>query len=140
MATRKRFNKVSFNKNLILDVIGASLIVQIAPGLIDKVVTLDPSIKALAGVGAGYLVGSMIKRPDLANASIGLGVVGFVSPMVSGLFGDGVSMLPAGSSNMVPVIPGDDTAGAVRVEDFLSLNDYVSQPMAQVNSTYRSSY
>jgi hypothetical protein len=138
MATRKRFSKVSFNKNLIMDVIGASLIVQIAPGLIDKVFSLDPSIKALVGVGAGYLVGSMIKRPDLANASIGLGVVDFITPMVSGLLGGGTPIVPGTTAGTSPALPM--RTDEVALEDVFRLNDYVSSPIMQVNATYRNSY
>lgn len=141
MATRKRFNKVKFNQNLIMDVIGASLIVQIAPGLITKLFPVGEGLFNLVGAGAGYLVGSMIKRPNLANASIGLGVVGLVTPYVNDLIGGGVSPLVSvpGSSNMVPVIPGGDPVRA-DLADVFRLNDYVSAPLMQVNQAYKNSY
>jgi len=143
MATRKRFSKVSFNKNLIMDVIGASLIVQIAPGLINKVFPIGESLVNLAGAGAGYLVGSLVKRPDLANASIGLGVVGFITPMVEDLVNGGgsVPLVPAGSNNgtMPGVMINQDPVRA-DLADVFRLNDYIASPMLQVNSAYRSSY
>jgi len=140
MATRKRFSKVSFNKNLIMDVIGASLIVQIAPGLINKVFPIGESLVNLAGAGAGYLVGSMIKRPDLANASIGLGVVGFIAPMVEDLIGGGsLPLTPStGTTPGIVAIPG--SAGSADLADVFRLNDYVSSPMLQSNKAYANSY
>ena len=69
---RRRFTKVGFNTKLIIDVVAASLIVQQAPHFIQSIIPMDETIGTVAGVGAGYLVGSMLKRPDLANASIAL--------------------------------------------------------------------
>lgn len=130
---RKRFNKVGFNSKLIVDVIGASLIVQQAPKLIDMIVPLDPTIRAIAGVGVGYVAGSMLKRPDLANASIALGAVDFIAPMIENLFGGSStpSIPPQGGTKAVPM-SGAPTL--VKVEDFLSLNEYVSNP--NLNQSY----
>lgn len=123
---RKRFKKVGFNTKLIVDVVGASLIVQQAPKLIDMIVPLDPTIRAIAGVGAGYLAGSMLNRPDLANASIALGAVEFIAPMVENIFGGSTPMLPpAGGTKAVPMT---NAQKLVKVEDFLSLNEYVNTP------------
>lgn len=144
MATRKRFSKVGFNKNLIMDVIGASLIVQIAPGLINKVFPIGESLVNLAGAGAGYLVGSLVKRPDLANASIGLGVVGFIAPMVEDLVngGGGTPLVPSTSGNGTAVMPGAVNMDPVRADlaDVFRLNDYISAPLMQVNQAYKNSY
>jgi len=138
MATRKRFSKVSFNKNLIMDVIVASLIVQIAPGLLNKVFPIGESLVNLAGAGAGYLVGSMIKRPDLANASIGLGVVGFITPMVEDLVGGGSVMLPPPAGGTTTSLNIDPVRADLA--DVFRLNDYISAPLMQVNQAYKNSY
>ena len=140
---KKRFSKVGFNKSLIIDVIGASLIVQKAPMLVDMVVQLDPSIRALAGVGLGYAAGSLLKRPGLANASIGLGVVDFISPMVDDLLGGGGSQpikpnIPS-SSVQVPVKTGAPTSQAL--ESYFNLNDYIDNPSNRLNyADYSMSY
>jgi len=142
---KRKFSKVSFNKNLIIDVIGASLIVQKAPLLIDMIMPLDPTIKAVAGVGVGYLAGSMLKRPDLANASIALGVVDFVSPFVDSLLGGGSPVVTAPSSSvlqpvktggaMPSVVPGD-TLG-----DYFNLNDYITNPSNRLSyNSYAENY
>jgi len=140
MATRKRrLSKVGFNSKLIIDVIGASLIVQKAPLLIDMVFPLDASIRALAGVGVGYLTGSMLKRPDLANASIALGVVDFVSPFVDDLLGgSGTKVVtpPAGGTMPVQAIKSVNT-----LEKYITLNDYISNPGQRQNYfDYQNSY
>lgn len=127
---KRKFSKVSFNKNLIIDVIGASLIVQKAPLLIDMIMPLDPTIKAVAGVGVGYLAGSMLKRPDLANASIALGVVDFVSPFVDSLLGGGTPIVTAPSSSVLQPVK---TGGALpapgeALGDYFNLNDYITNP------------
>lgn len=127
---KRKFSKVSFNKNLIIDVIGASLIVQKAPLLIDMIMPLDPTIKAVAGVGVGYLAGSMLKRPDLANASIALGVVDFVSPFVDSLLGGGTPIVtPPSSSVLQPVKTGGALpAPGEALGDYFNLSDYITNP------------
>lgn len=140
MATRKRrLSKVGFNSKLIIDVIGASLIVQKAPLLIDMIFPLDASIRALAGVGVGYLAGSMFKRPDLANASIALGVVDFVSPFVDDLLGSGSAapiMPPAGGT-----MPVKSALVNKSLEKYITLNDYINDPSQRQNYfDYSSAY
>jgi hypothetical protein len=138
---KRRFSKVGFNKTVIIDTIGAALIVQQAPKLVDMLIPLDPSIRALAGVGVGYAAGSLLKRPGLANASIGLGVVDFISPMVDDLFGGGTptQVKPPSSSVMVPVKGGAVSNPAL--ESYFSLNDYLNNPGDRLNySDYSNSY
>ena len=143
---KRKFSKVSFNKNLIIDVIGASLIVQKAPLLIDMIMPLDPTIKAVAGVGVGYLAGSMLKRPDLANASIALGVVDFVSPFVDSLIGGGSPVATVPSSSVLQPVK---TGGAVPVSvtagdglgDYFNLNDYITNPSNRLSyNSYVDNY
>lgn len=149
---RRKFNRAKINTKLMIDVIGASLIVQKAPALIDSVFTLPESLKAFAGAGAGFVVGSLLKRPDLANASLALGVVDFVSPLVDSIIGGGSSQtIPASSSVLVPVkntggasglintgVPGD-VEGAMA--DYIRLNDYISNPGVKMDfNGYVNSY
>lgn len=138
----KRFKKAGFNSKLIIDVMLASLIVQKAPALVDSIFPVDDSIKSVVGVGAGYLVGSLVKRPDLANASIALGVVDLISPMVDSLFGGGSTPLPGGT--MPAITPGvvkSDDAAAVALSNYVTLNDYTNNPSSRLSyNYYRSQY
>lgn len=143
---KRRFTKVGFNTKLIIDVVAASLIVQQAPRLIQSIFPMDDTIGTVAGVGAGYLVGSMLKRPDLANASIALGAVQFVAPMVDDLLSGGtgaITQSPLGIAYKSQTYEGVTkkinpiTSG---VSDYLRLNDYISLGASQVNATYRDSY
>lgn len=155
--SRKRTSKFGFNTHLMLDIIGASLIVQKAPALIDSIIQLPEQIKAFAGAGAGYLLGTFLKRSDLANASIALGVVDFVSPMVDQVIGS-TGLMPPSSSVMIPVTTGNGNAGVITaggagvmispdgtkpgLSDYMSLNDYIKNPStsAQDYSAYSNSY
>lgn len=135
---KRRFSKVGFNTKLIIDVMLASLIVQKAPGLLGQVIPLDDSLKTVAGVGVGYLAGSMLKKPDLANASIALGVIDFISPMVDGLLGTGSPVVPVPSSSVM--VPAVQSADAVGLADVFRLRDYVPSNVPQYNSAYKNSY
>lgn len=143
----RRMSKVKFDSKMILDVIAASLLVQEAPKLINQVVQLDETLQTVAGVGAGYLAGTFFKRPNLANASIGLGVVQFIAPMVSNLLGGGSPITIPNSSSQVPSIPTSagspmiDVSSGEALSKYFSLNEYVSNPTKQMNyDDYRSSY
>ena len=137
----KRFKKAGFNSKLIIDVMLASLIVQKAPALVDSIFPVDDSIKSVVGVGAGYLVGSLVKRPDLANASIALGVVDLVSPMIDGLFGGGVTPLPGGTMPAA-ITPGVNPVKAIdasgRLSNYVTLNDYTNNPGSRLSYNYYS--
>lgn len=141
MARRVRMSKVKFDSKAIIDVIGASLIVQQAPKLIDQVIQLDPMLRTVAGVGVGYLTGSMLKRPGIANASIALGAVEFVAPFVENLFGGSPQLAP---TKPTPMIAPPVNGGAADIESlgrYFSLNDYVSNPSTRMSyDAYRNNY
>src|SRR3989304_9917938 len=84
---RRRFRKAGFNTKLIMDVGLAGIGVRLIPLVVNKFFPLDPTLYAVAGAGGTYLVGSMMKKPDLANAGIALGLVELVAPMVENLIG-----------------------------------------------------
>lgn len=141
---RRRFRKAGFNQKLIMDVGLAGVAVRVIPILLNKFVPLDPTIYTVAGAGGGYLVGSMLKKPDLANASIALGLVEFVAPMIENLVGG------IGTPVNTPVkLPGRPTGMVtlpqkkVSVDDYqygISLNDYVSNPSLMPGDAFRHSY
>ncbi len=131
---RRKTNRFKVDTKLIVDTIGASLIVQKAPALINQFFPLDPSIAKIAGVGAGFLAGNLLKRPNISNASLALGVVDLLTPMFDNLF-DGGSLIPQVmpvESRPVPI--KKMVSNPVDLSDYIHLNDYVS------NSSRRESY
>ena len=141
---RRRTRKKAFNTKLIIDVAGASLIVEKMPSIIQSFVELDPTVSQFAGIGAGYVAGMLLKRPDLQNASIALGIVNLVSPMIDDLIGGGgienLDMEPSGSTQKQ--LPPESKKN-ITTDDYVSLNDYVSEN--EVGSkmafpAYRDSY
>jgi len=156
MPVRRR-KKVTVNTKQIIDIAIASIVVQKAPLLINSFIQLDPTIAQVAGAGVGYLAGVMFERPDIANASIALGAVELVSPMIDQLIGQVVStdVVENKSQNIVNGgIYGGNTSktslppskfGATfqqsNMGDYLTLNDYVSDPNQKMNeAAYRDSY
>lgn len=147
---RKRSLKTKLNTKQIIDVIGASLLVQKSPMLIDMIMPLSPQVRALAGVGVGYMAGAFLKRPDMANASIALGVVDFVSPFVDQLFGGVGGGLPLNTSGGTVAImppkgmPAVDPSSGIETErlgSYVTLNDYVANPSKRLSfNQYANSY
>lgn len=136
---KKRLSKIGFNTKLMLDVVAASLIVQKAPALLDEIIAIPESLKSFAGIGLGYLTGSLLNRPDLANASIALGAVELVSPMIDDLLGSATQVLPpVGGTKVVQ----SSAVAKIKpsVADYLTLNDYVTLSESQSNEMYRNSY
>ena len=85
----------------------------------------------------------MLKRPDLANASIALGVVDFVSPFVDSLLGGGSPVTTVPSSSVLQPVK---TGGALPVEserlsDYFHLNDYITNPSNRLSyNSYVDNY
>jgi len=129
MATRrKRFSKVGINQSLIIDTAIASLIVQLAPGLVNQFLfssnPLTGMTSTLAGVGAAYLYGMLMNNSNVSNIGIALGAVDFVKPMIS-------QLLPAPSG------VGD----YFQISDYGTLNDYTNDPSHRLNHVqYAESY
>lgn len=139
---RRRFRKAGFNQKLIMDVGLAGIAVRVIPILLNKFVPLDPTIYTVAGAGGGYLVGSLLKKPDLANASIALGLVEFVAPMVENLIGgigttSSHNTLPVGRRVINPGVQPVPPA----LTDYLRLNDYITDPSVRQDfAAYKDSY
>lgn len=146
---RAKFGKVKFDTGVIFNVMIASLLVQKAPLLIDMVIPLDPSVRALAGVGAGYLVGMLMNKSEIANASIAIGAVDFVAPFLDGILGGGTEITTTGGTKVPFQSPPQIAPGYVsgtpitpgNLGDYLRLNDYVSDPSkVQSYNTYNNAY
>ena len=142
---RPRMSKVGFNTQLIIDVIGAKIIVEQLPRLLAGIIPLDPMLQTVAGVGGGYVAGSMLKRPNLANASIAIGALEFITPMIDNLLGTGIPPQGGTVAALPPIKPGkrpniEPVYKMPVVDDFLRLNDYVSGWSDQSNQVYSNSY
>lgn len=140
----RRMKKVRFNQKLVTDVVISSLIVQKVPDLLLNWLPFSEQVKPAVGGAAGYFVGMMFGRPDLANASIGLAVTDFVSPFIDDLMG-GIGIVPQ-TPGMIPgqVPPSSAPVGiapSVSVEDYINLNDYTNTPDYRQNYyNYQDSY
>ena len=130
---RRKLNKVAFNGKLIIDVVAASLIVQKAPVFVSKYIALENTVQAVVGIGAGYLTGMLLKHPDLSNASIALGAVDLVSPMVDNLIGS-TTVTPVLPQTTVQTLPGAGLSGYQR------LADYIPVPKTMNFESYKNSY
>lgn len=145
MSRSRKFKPSKLDTKLMVDVVGASLIVQQVPALLENWFKLDTTISKIGAVGVGYVVGSMFNRPNIANASIALFVTDLVMPMIGGI-------LPGGSSSPVSMIPGASMPPAklpivktltpkVALDDYFTLNDYVSSPGTSAPfAAYKDSY
>lgn len=133
--------KVRFNQKLVTDVVLSSLIVQKVPDLLLNWLPFSEQVKPAVGGAAGYVAGMLFNRPDLANASIGLAVVDFVSPFVDDLLG-GVGIVPdVPGSQQIPMGSTPVTVAPQAIDDYINLNDYVNNPDYRQNYyNYNDSY
>jgi hypothetical protein len=136
---RRKFRRAGFNTKLIMDVGLAGIATRVLPIVVNKFMPLDPTLYAVVGAGGTYLVGSMLKKPDLANAGIALGIVELVAPMVENLIGGigGTPTLPTSGAKPMPPMKIQPT---VALDDYLRLNDYVSSPMIMQGNDFRHAY
>lgn len=143
MRRKTRSSKTQINQKLIIDVILASLIVQKAPALISTVIPLNPNISNLAGVGAGWVVGVMAKKPDISNTSLALGITSFLNPLIDSIAGPMVGApkglpIKANGKYLGPPIKSDRM---VTVDDYINLNDYQATPGVNMAfDSYNDSY
>jgi hypothetical protein len=93
MTRKRRFTKIVINTNLMMDAGVAALIVRLAPSLVNQYLfsgaPLTGYASTLAGVGAAYLYGMLMKSPNVANIGIALGAVEIVQPIIAGLLPSG---------------------------------------------------
>lgn len=148
---RRRFKRAGFNTKLIMDVGLAGIATRVLPTLVNKFFPLDPTLYAVVGAGGTYVVGSMLKKPDLANAGIALGLVEFVAPMIENLVGGITSspMVGAGTRPSLnpaivgaPVVMTKALDDAIRLNDAIRLSDgsYIPLPIARSSREYANGY
>lgn len=130
-----------FDTGVMIDVAGAGIATRIIPLFINNIYPLSGALYTLAGAGGGYLTGVLLKRPVLANASIALGIVNLVAPMIEGLISPEPVLLPAGGKPGLPTpLPPIKKYAPVAIDDFLTLNGYTNSPMVQARSVYSDAY
>jgi hypothetical protein len=143
---RRRFKRAGFNTKLIMDVGLAAIGVDLIPSLLSKWFPLDPTLYEVAGAGGTWVLGSMLKKPDMANAAIALGVVKLVEPAILGIIGGGVGsspmLSPVTTSKFMPagIVKNVPAYKTQSVSDYLNLNDYVSYPSARSSREYQFAY
>lgn len=124
------FGKI--NQKLLMDVVIASVIVDVAPDLINKYLFKDKpltgvTLKAVAGASA-FVVGNMLKKPIVANVGLGVAIGDFVSDLVKETLGTNeVVSIPASYQSGKPAEIGGG------VSEYLRLNEYVSAPQVSRN-------
>lgn len=138
---KRKFNSAKFDAKTIIDVAGASLIVQQLPTLLSKWLPIPASYTTLVGAGSGFLIGSMFKRPLIANASIALAIVEMIAPTIGNtmtvITGSGTTALPG--STGVPDVKA--LSPITTVDDYISLNDYITDPsVRQTVFDYENKY
>ena len=149
--TRRKFKTAKLDTKLMVDVAGASLIVQQVPALLQQWFKLDETISQVGAVGIAYLAGSFFNRPNISNAAIALFVMDMAMPLLSGILPGGivpVQQLPVGVPGAVPTPAIKKPVHVFKkypeyqaVDDFFSLNDYTNDPSSNQNhAMYRDSY
>lgn len=105
MARRRRMAKVKLDKNLALNTLIASLIVQQLPGIVNKYLLtgtpLSDTILRVIGAGGSILYGMAFKNNEVANIGVVLAGADLVNNAITstlstnvGLLGDFVRMQP----------------------------------------------
>lgn len=131
------FGKI--NQKLLMDVVIASVIVDVAPDLINKYLFKDKpltgvTLKAVAGASA-FMVGNMLKKPIVANVGLGVAIGDFVSDLVKETLGTNeVVTIPASYQSGKPAEIGGG------VSEYLRLNEYIPNSDIAVNRNYENFY
>ena len=139
---KRRSLKAKFDSKLVMDIGLAGLSVRLLPVLVNKFVPLDQSLYTVVAAGGTYVVGSMLKKPVMANAGISLGIVELVAPMVENLIGGITGSSPQVKPISTPVPIGLIKQPVATMADFISLNDgsYIPYPTAGSSRDYQFAY
>lgn len=137
---KRRSLRTKVNTKLITDVGLAGVGVRVLPMVLAKFVPLDSQmIYTVAGAGATYALGSALKKPDMANSAIALGLVEIIAPMIedmmSGFVGGApVAQLPSG----LPMPPKKEAE--IALNGYGRLNDYIPLPEKSNYWDYKGAY
>lgn len=145
MARRRRTGTVGFDQKIVQDVGIAALAVRILPMVINNFFPINQTLYTVAGVGGGYLTGTLLKNKTLANASIGIGLVEFIAPAIENLissFGGSLynsggmnpPLIPMVSRSLPPVKQRQQPEWKMRqLDDYINLNDYTDNPSQRLD-------
>lgn len=144
---RRSRKKLAFNQKLVIDTIGAGIMVGLAPTLLNRFLFSSNPISGMtataAGVAANWFLAQMLGRPDMANAGIGFGLVKFVEPVANDLLGLGkpIESLPVVAPTK-PAIAGapQQEVQMYALDEYGRLNEYISQPRQMNYQAYTDSY
>jgi len=141
---RLRRKKVAFNQKLVIDSIGAGVVVSLAPDLLNRYFFSSQPISGMtgtaAGVGVNYLLAQFMGRPEMANVGIGIGLVQFLKPFIDQLLGTGypMAMLPASVKPIAGIQPA--VKHPDELADYGRLEAYIGSPSQMAYSNYSDSY
>lgn len=127
-----KIHRVTLQKNLLIDTVLASVIVQQAPKLINKYLLgttsqLSGTTLEIAGGAAAYLVGMLFGKNDIANIGIALAGADILNTYISPLF--------LGSSSTPPTPgTGDYSNNPYKLKDYN--NSFLTTNYSQYESIY----
>lgn len=137
---RLRRKKVAFNQKLVIDSIGAGIVVGLAPTLLNRFLFEENPISGMtataAGVAANWFLAQMLGRPDMANVGIGIGLVQFIEPLVNELTGLGEPL----QSLPEPAMAGASQVANTDLSDYGRLDAYIGSPSQMSYANYNDSY
>lgn len=135
LRNRLRGKMVKLDKNTIVDVAIAEAVVRLGPDLINSFLPIPETAQPFLGVGAGFLLGSLLKKPLIANAAIAIGVVNFMEAPLA----DMIAGVTGGTSGEITT--GTKVNAATPVSDFIRLSGYTNSPsVVQPWSAYDKFY
>lgn len=124
-----KFKKVQLKKDLIINAVIASIIVQQAPKLLNQYFFSSSPLTGItlevAGGAAAYLVGMLFGKTDIANIGIAIAIADIANDL------------------LMPSLLGATTGKPAGVGDYSSsplLRDYGSNPNAMSSAVYSSAY
>lgn len=116
------------NMAIVIDALIASVIVTAAPGIINQTFFKTNPVSGmtlnLLGGGAAYLLGMLLKKPNVSNIGIALAVVNIAMPMINQAIGQFTGT----------ATPAVQTTG---MADYMRLKEYVSQTRAMQIEPYQ---
>lgn len=120
--------KLKVNKKLLIDALIAAVVVDNAPNILNTTLFKSNPLSGIAltgaGAGAGWLVGMLMKKPDIGTLSIAFAASEIVNNLVSGFIG-----MPGSTADYLAL---QSSGGAVR--------DYIESPSVQGASSYKDDY
>lgn len=114
--------KTKLNKSLMIDALIAAVITDLAPGMINKYLFANKPLTGVtlnvASAGAAYVLGGLIKKPNVANIGIALAGANMVSSTINGFIGGTTAL-----------VTKNEQVRQDALAEYVRLNDYVDYPV-----------